>query len=171
MLMQILDYPTYTSIGSPLSIIAGAAPGIYRPLNLFLHSIVGIYVLIEWYLAWKKEDARFLWAAFLTLVITNLVAFRTATTNYVMLLPILFYVFKFTQERWGRAGSVFVGFLFLTLWIGLWALFLTTVKGNVEQPIMYLPLPFICLIGLWWVRWWATRAPRLPLEQYFKKFA
>jgi hypothetical protein len=170
MIMQILDYPTYTSIGSPLSIIAGAAPGIYRQINLFLHAVFAIYLLVEWYLALKKDEHHFLWAVFLTLVITNLVAFRTATTNYVVLLPVLIYVFKIIQERWRIAGRIVTWFVLATLWLGLWAIFLVTVKGNIEQPIMYLPLPFICLAGLWWVRWWATQAPRLPLELYLKKF-
>lgn len=171
MLYQLLDYPTYTNIGSPLSIIAAAAPGIYRPFNLFLHLVFTVYLLVEWYLVLKKDDAHFLWAASLTLVITNLVAFRTATTNYVVLVPILFYVFKVAQERWRIAGSIFTWFILILLWAGLWALFLITVKGNVEQPIMYLPVPFLCLVGLWWVRWWATRAPRMPLELYLQKFA
>lgn len=171
MVMQILDYPTYTSIGSPLSIIAGSAPGIYQPLNTFLNSVVLLYLLVEWYLAWKKDEAHFLWTAFLTLVISNLVAFRTATTNYIVFIPILFYVFKITQERWRIAGSIFGWFALFLLWGALWALFLMTVKGNTEQPIMYLPMPFISLLGLWWTRWWAIRAPRLPLEVFLKKFA
>jgi hypothetical protein len=170
MILQILDYPTYTSIGSPLSIIAGAAPGIYRPINLFLHGVFVIYLLVEWYLALNKDEPHFLWTVLLTLVITNLVAFRTATTNYVVLLPVLLYVFKFIQERWRIAGRIVTWIVLAALWLGLWAIFLMTVKGNIEQPIMYLPLPFICLAGLWWVRWWATHAPMLPLELYLKKF-
>jgi len=170
MILQILDYPTYTSIGSPLSIIAGAAPGIYRPINIFLHVVFIVYLLVEWYLALNKDESHFVWTVLLTLVITNLVAFRTATTNYVVLLPVLLYVFKTIQERWRIAGRIVTGFVLAVLWLGLWAIFLMTVKGNIEQPIMYLPLPFICLASLWWVRWWATQASMLPLELYLKKF-
>jgi hypothetical protein len=66
-------------------------------------------MLVEWYLALKKEEAHFLWAAILTLVITNLVAIRTATTNYDELLPLLFYIIKFIQSRWRIAGSIVGG--------------------------------------------------------------
>ena len=48
-----------------------------------------------------------------------------------------------------------------SLFLGLWALFLATVEGNVESPLMYLPVPFLTLFGLWWIRWWAVRAVRL----------
>ena len=45
--------------------------------------------------------------------------------------------------------------------VGMWALFLATIEGNVEHPVMYLPLPILTLLGLWWARWWAIRAVRL----------
>ena len=51
------------------------------------------------------------------------------------------------------------------LGIGLWGLFLQTVEGNVEHPIMYLPLPLFCLLFLWWVRWWAVRPKRMLYEE------
>jgi hypothetical protein len=82
-----------------------------------------------------------------------------------MLLPVLFLVFRVMHERWGRTGLILVfltmGFLFL----GLWMLFLRTVNGNLEHSIMYLPLPFLSLLGLWWVRWWVIRPPRTLYEE------
>ena len=166
MLWQMLDYPSYTDIGSPLSIIASAAPGIGAALGVVLNGLVIIYLLIEWVLAWGKDERWFLWTAFLTLVLTNMVAFRTATTNYVMLLPVLFLIFKVWDERWGLVGKVMMWITMGLLAVGLWVLFLNTVDGNIEHPIMYLPLPLFCLIGLWWVRWWAVRPPRMLFEEY-----
>jgi hypothetical protein len=52
----------------------------------------------------------------------------------------------------------------LLLLLGLWALFIATVQGNVESPWMYLPLPVFTLLGLWWTSWWVRRLPRLPLQ-------
>ena len=166
MIWQMLDYPSYTDIGSPLSIVASAAPGISSALSLVLNGLVIIYLIVEWVLAWGKDDRWFLWTALLTLVLTNLVAFRTATTNYVMLLPVLFLIFKVWDERWGVAGKVLMWVTLVGLAVGLWVLFLNTVDGNIEHPIMYLPLPIFCLIGLWWVRWWAVRPPRMLFEEY-----
>ncbi len=165
MLWQLLDYPNYTDIGSPLSIIAGAAPGIRGPLNIALNLVAILYLLWTWIDAWGKEFSYFMWAALMTLVITNLVAIRTATTNYIMLLPVIFVLLKSLDERWGRVGRVLMWLLLLLLAAGLWALFLSTVDGNVEHRIMYLPLPAITLLGLWWVRWWTVRRPRLLYEE------
>jgi hypothetical protein len=44
--------------------------------------------------------------------------------------------------------------------VGLWALFLATVEGNQESPLMYFPIPLLSLLGLWWIRWWVQRRSR-----------
>ena len=163
---QLLDYPKYTDTGSPLSIIASQMPGIYTPVNIFLNGIFLIYLLVEWFVVLRKGDHYFLWTAMMTLVISNLVAYRTATTNNIVLIPVMFYIFRIAEERWHIIGKVFVYFALLAFGIGLWILFFKSVSGNIENPIMYLPFPLFCLAGLWWIRWWATRAPRLPIESF-----
>ncbi len=167
MIQQISEYPsytTYTHIDSPLSFIADLMPGIRATLNGVLHLLAGLYLLVEWVLAWGKDQRHFLWTAAMTMVVTNLIAYRTATTNYMMLLPVLFLIFRVWEYRWKSLGSGAVWITLLTFILGLWALFITTVQGNQEAPIMYLPLPFFCLIGLWWVRWWAMRPDRLMFD-------
>ncbi len=166
MFRQMLDYPDYTDIGSPLSIIANAMPGLSETLNGVLHVVAVFYLLIEWVLAWGKDERSFFWAALMTMTVTNLIALRTATTNYVMLLPVLFLVFRVWEQRWKSAGKAGVWGTLLVLFAGPWVLFITTVEGNYESPLMYLPLPFFCLFALWWVRWWAIRPPRLMLEEF-----
>jgi hypothetical protein len=166
MLWQVMEYPDYTSrIGSLTSIIAAAVPGLQTKLNVGLQIVLWGYLIVEWILAWKKEIPWFLWTAMMTLVITNFVALRTATTNYVMLLPVLLLIFKIWRRRWGKVGNAVVGFVLVCLLLGLWMLFVNTVDVNVEQPAMYLPLPILCLLGLWWVRWWAIHSIRLPDDE------
>jgi hypothetical protein len=161
-LRQLVAYPTYTDIGSPVSIIASAAPAAQTWLNRIMTALLVLYLLWEWGQALGQGERPFLWAAQLTLVITNLVAFRTATTNYVALLPALCLNFSVWNERWGRRSVVPVIATLVALAAGLWALFLNTVEGNVESAAMYLPMPIILLFGLWWARWWSRRDPRLP---------
>ncbi|NUM45153.1 MAG: DUF2029 domain-containing protein [Anaerolineales bacterium] len=168
MIRQITEYPSYTAytnIDSPLSYLADLMPGIRSTLNSLLHVLAGLYLLIEWGLAWRKDQRHFLWTAAMTMVVTNLIAYRTATTNYMMLLPVLFLIFRVWEYRWKGLGVGAVWFNLLLFLIGLWALFLVTVQGNQEAPIMFIPLPFFCLIGLWWVRWWAMRPDRLLFDE------
>ena len=100
----------------------------------------------------------------MTIVVTNLVAYRTATTNFMMMLPALFLIFALWEARWRIGGRIAVWVSLIVLGFGSWALFLATVRGNEEQAIMYLPFPIFCLLGLWWVRWWAIRPQRGMLQ-------
>jgi hypothetical protein len=167
MLWHLLEYPSYTQTGSPIDIVAASIPGLSVKLNIGLHVAIWGYLIVEWVLGWKKDQSWFLWTAMMTLVITNFVTPRTATTNYVVLLPVLFLIFKVWRQRWGKIGNGLVAFVLMTLLIGLWLLFLNTVEGNAEAPVMYLPLPIFCLFGLWWVRWWAIRPIRLHRVEQF----
>jgi hypothetical protein len=156
-LRQLADYPTYTDIGSPISVLASIVPPARSWIDRILTALLLLYLLWEWSQALGKGERPFLWAAQLTLVITNLVALRTATTNFVAMLPALCLIFAVWSERWGRGSHLPVVLIIVALLAGLWALFLSTVEGNVESAAMYLPLPVILLLGLWWARWWARR--------------
>jgi hypothetical protein len=150
---QLSKYVDNTFIGSPVSIILLAVwPGAGRWVELLISGLLGGYLLWEWWQARGHTGRRFLWAGALTLVITNIVALRTATTNYVMMLPALFLFLRWVQERWSRTGGWLVIGIEAGLFVGIWAAFLLTLEGNVEQPLPYLPLPLFLLVGLWVMR-------------------
>jgi hypothetical protein len=158
---QIIDYTTYTSrIGPPVSILAGLIPSISRPITAFLTGLGLIYLAFLWQRALGKGDRWFQWTAAMTIAVTNLIALRTATTNYVVMLPALVLVFTVWNERWGKRANPIILFALFGLFAGLWSLFLVTVEGNLEHPALYLPLPLLSLTGLWWSRWWVLRELR-----------
>ena len=160
-LQQLIEHPTYTVIGPPVEILGDAFPSMSSVIAVALGGALVLYLLWEWAKAAGKPDRWFQWTAALTIVVTNLVAFRTATTNYVVLLPALCIVFAVLADRWGAKGDVVILLVMAVILVGMWALFLATIEGNVEHPVIYLPLPILTLLGLWWARWWAVRAVRL----------
>lgn len=161
---QLVNYPSYTDrIGSTLSIISGLMPGIMEPVNIFLHGVFYLYLVVEWFRSKGKGENGFIWTAFLTLVITNLVAYRTATPHYVALIAPLFLISRVMEERWGKSGRWVSSLMYVVIFVGLWMLFLTTVQGVDEQAVMYVPVPFLILIFMWWMRWWMMR----PITAYF----
>jgi hypothetical protein len=162
-LRQLVSYPTYTNLGSPLSILITGLSGGSSLVTWILTGGLVAYLLLEWGLSLGGGELNFQWTAAMTLVVTNLIAFRTATTNFVVLLPALILIFHSWAQRWGRRGYLAVWIVCLLLIGGLWVLFLFTVDGNMEAPIMYLPLPIFTFVGLLWSRWWILRASRQPL--------
>jgi hypothetical protein len=163
-LRQMISYPDYTGrVGSVMSIIAGWLPGIAKKLNFFLTAAAYLYLLTEWIRSRGKDVTTFVWTAFMTLVITNLVAYRTATPHYVTLLGPIFLICKVLEDRWHKTGTWINFGIFTFLLVGLWALFLATVRGVDEAAVMYLPVPFLSLFFLWWTRWWALK----PFKAFF----
>jgi uncharacterized membrane protein len=157
-LRQVVEYPSYTELGPPVSIITSVIPRASGIAAVALGGVLLLYLLWEWTQALGKPDRWFQWTSAMTITVTNLVAIRTATTNYVVLLPVLILVFSTLRERWGEASRPAIFGIIAVLLIGLWWLFLSTVEGNVEGPAMYLPLPILAFTGLWWTRWWAVRS-------------
>ncbi len=164
-IQQLMNYPGYTDrIGSIVSIIAGVTPGIKDQVSTGLMIVFYAYMVFEWLRTRGNDIPTFLWTAYITLVITNFVAYRTATPHYVALLAPIFLVSKVIGERWGTFGKWVSGATYVLFFAGLWVLFILTIKGNDEQAIMYIPVPVITLIGLWWTRWWAIRPPTRLVE-------
>jgi hypothetical protein len=85
----------------------------------------------------------------LTLVVTNMIVVRTATTNYVMMYIPLFLGLKVAAERL-PGGHGWVAAFYLVSTVSSWLLFLNTLSGDLEHPIVYLPLPITLLVMLIW---------------------
>ncbi|MFQ6015919.1 MAG: glycosyltransferase family 87 protein [Anaerolineae bacterium] len=146
------QYLGYTQIGSPLQIVSDAILSQGGDIAATMAGLLLVgYLLYQW---WKESQhgwGRWPWLVSLTIAVTLTVATRTATTNQLLLLLPLFLWLKMmdhqrTWPSWGVA-LLLVGLLLLP-----WFLFLATVQGDVEQPIMYVPLPLFFLFLLWYQR-------------------
>jgi hypothetical protein len=164
---QVLAYPGYTLPGTPGEIFAAWMPGVGVRLGMVLTVLTAGAMFWEWRAAYGKEFRWFIWAAYLTLVLTNLIGVKTATENYISLYPVLVLVLAVWDERWGLTGRVMIVFSMILLSVGLWGLFLATVEKGaqpVQNSILFFPTPVFLIVGLYWVRWWAVRSQRPLLD-------
>jgi hypothetical protein len=110
---------------------------------------VGAFSAYALWEAWRRRGAGwdgFLWTTGLYMILTHFIAPRTATTHYTMLLLPLFAWFAQLREQLGdRARWAVVG-AEVTLCVGQWVIFLTTVRGNYETAPVYLPFPILMLL-------------------------
>ena len=88
-----------------------------------------------------------------------------------MLVIPLAFVFSVVYDRWRRAGAVVAFLLLLLVLLMPWALYLFALpmlKSNFGD-ILYLFLPVFTLLGLYWIRWWAIRPPRIWADSLMYK--
>lgn len=167
-LRQLAAFPDYALPGTPGAIFKTWLPGIGRQLGWVLSGIMAAILVIEWAQALNKDFRWFYWTACLTLTITNLIGVQTITGNYVALLPAAILVFAIWVERWRWLGRFLTLLSMIALTVGLWWLFISTLE-TAAQPIqslvMFFPLPFFLLVGLFWVRHWAVRSTRPLLDE------
>jgi hypothetical protein len=150
MQIQLADYTQYTHIGSPLNIITTIVfPSLGSNGEWVLIGILLVWLLWEWWqVKFDQGSERLDWVIALTLIITNMIVKRTATTNYIMMLPALFLIFKTCTDRFGAKANLWIISTQIVLAVGIWALFAFTLKGNAEQWPVYFPFPFGLLAAM-----------------------
>jgi hypothetical protein len=108
------------------------------------------YLLYEWWGVLRNPAApqdrpTIDWVIGLTLVITQLVAPRMATTYFIVYLYPLLMLFQ-RLSALGRRGTIAIVALLVALGVGPWWLFLATLtRGTIEANINYVPLPLLML--------------------------
>lgn len=147
---RVTLYSEYTHNQCPVWTIALLGPAV----TAIYVSALTLLLLWSWRRALQAGDNReFYWTLGLTLIVTNLISPRAATTDYVLMLVPTLGLFAALDRtpRWGRIALI--ALLTISL-IGLWGLHIATVQDNWEQAVMYLPWPFA--LGVVWVvcrRW------------------
>ncbi len=151
-LNEVLRYPGYNPAGTVGAALQDIMPGVGDYLSVGLTIVVVILLLYVWYQAWKADYPGFLWGVCLTLVLSQIAGIQTDPGNYIILFAPLVYVFAGWQKLWGTRGEWGAILLMIGLFLGLWVLFLATVEGSTQHPIMFFPLPLILLSGLYSIR-------------------
>jgi len=147
-LNNITAYSDYVGFGSPLeNMTAQFAPGFDQILNPLVIVVLGGFMLWLWWGVLFKDPEDFIWAANWTLLIGNLIAFRSATANHVVLYLAMMLIFK----RWlGARFEWRILAIQIISSVFLWMLFLNTIdttRGeNFEAIFMHGLMPTILII-------------------------
>jgi len=149
---QVVYYPAYTVTGSPLWVITSYYfSWLGKPVEYLL--IAGLLLYLFWRWRWLPKlspaSNHFLFIIGLTLIITNIIIVRTATTNYLIMYIPLFMVLHILSQQ--RHGNVWVALFYGLSILFTWALFLATIEGDQEHPITFLPLPLGLLLVMIWL--------------------
>jgi hypothetical protein len=120
--------------------------GLGSTSEIIVTSLIGAYLLFEWWRCRHATGQTMLWVTGLTLNLTFFVAVQIATTAYIVLLIPLFQIFERLTKRGSRLTNTGVLAAAVVLLVGQWAIFLTTIDGNFETAPSYLLLPLGLLV-------------------------
>jgi hypothetical protein len=124
-----------------------------------LIAVLAIYMIWEWTKSFSQEDPWFIWVAALTMTITAIIVPSSSPSAYLILLPILTYVIGLAVHRWGKTGQFGGAIAIVALMIASWVSAVSTTGEDLPPRLL---LPLFAIVGLLWMRWWSTRAYRLP---------
>ncbi len=147
---QVVYYPAYTITGSPLWVITGYYfSWMGKPVEYLLIAALLLCLLWQWRQLPNLPPTadHFLFIIGLTLIITNVIIVRTATTNYIIMYIPLFLVLRTVSQR-VKHGTLWVALFYGGSIVFTWALFLVTIQGDLEHPVTYLPLPLLLLLAM-----------------------
>jgi hypothetical protein len=151
-LFRIANYSGYTVGQSPIWLLTHQVlPTLGDTGEMIVDGILLIGMARAWRISCRRQaDESFWWALSITLVVSNLIVARSATTNYVMLLIPALWLFTVIDRRWAHGRRLILLYLIVSL-IGLWWLHAVTVVGNQEQAIMFIPVPVVLGLMLAWI--------------------
>jgi hypothetical protein len=162
-LWEILKYPGYNPAGTLAAALAEWLPNLEKEFKWGIAIILGFILLSESWKARKGNFSHFLWTGLLIMMISQWIGIQTDPGNFILLFPGLILVLSILVNRWEEKGTwISIGYL-AVLFIVPWITFVITIQRTyqpVQNPIMFIPLPLLSLLGLYWTKWWVISSSR-----------
>ncbi|HEY3473285.1 MAG TPA: glycosyltransferase 87 family protein [Anaerolineales bacterium] len=158
----------YRAAGLTLSyILTTWFPNIQFPLAPVISLALAIILFIEWAETVHAHFRRVVWTAALSLAATPLIGFPIFPSNHVVLILPFILILALVWERWQRYRVVRILLLLIPVLAIPFALYIRAV--SVYDPLVLnlisiLP-PVAAIVGLYWMRWWAVRSPRIWFDR------
>ena len=152
-----IAYSDYVAFGTPLeNLLHFLLPAsLAAPLTIILSIVFLLALLPGWWFAFKGRPGAYTWAIMSTLIIGSLIAFRSATTNQIILyLPLFFFFQRLTEPGAALRAALIEGGLMVVMW----GAFIVTLAGDWEHIMMHGLLPSLLLIlyAVDWRRLWQS---------------
>lgn len=127
-----------------------------------------VFLTYEAILAMNDYVRHLAWVALLALVLNQFLGFAMFAAHQVVLLPAVIMIIALVWERW-RRRRVPYSLLVLALAIAFpYALYYQTLQQpeRIYSDLTKILPPVLTLAGLYWMRWWAVRPPRIWADQF-----
>ena len=154
------------SFGTTLAYIF---PSLSFPVGRWIAMIIGVVLLFESIRSVNEHFRHVAWVAFLTLAVNPIMGFAIFPSNHVVFIPAFVLVTALAWERWVK-NRMLVSVVLLAI-VFLFSFGLYYSQGLFTEMSLYSDLlkilpPVLTTIGLYWMRWWAIRPPRIWADQF-----
>lgn len=143
-------------------------PNLINSAGRWITAVVTTILLFESIRMVSEHFSHVAWVAFLALALNPMLGFPIFSSDHVALLPAFILVIALVWERWERRRAITNFLLFglaIFLPFGLHFQGLQTPDRLYSDLLKILP-PILAVIGLFWMRWWAVRPPRIWADQF-----
>lgn len=152
------------TFGSTISTIF---PNTGFSIGFWTSILLGVILFLEWLGSVGSQYRRIVWTVCLSLAVTPLMGFAVFPSDYVVLLPSLILIVMLVWERWTRQRVLFVLLVLLAAFFVPFWLYYRIIGGGpqIYSSLLTILPPIAAIIGLYWMRWWAFRSPRIWFDQ------
>jgi hypothetical protein len=142
-------------------------PNAKFPIGFWASLFLGITLFLEWLGSVDSHYRRIVWTVCLSLAVTPLMGFAVFPSNHVVLFPAFILIIALVWERWTRWRVLYTLLILLAATAVPFWLSLRVIEGYPQiysDLLTFLP-PIAAIVGLYWMRWWAFRSPRIWFDQ------
>ena len=142
-------------------------PQLKFSLGRWLLFLIGAILCLEALRAIDGHFRHIAWVAFLALALNPLVGFAIFPTNHIVLLPAVVLIVALVWERWTSIRALLSVLLLLLIFLFSHGLHYqsSTAPERLYSDLLKILPPILAVLGLYWMRWWAVRPPRIWADE------
>lgn len=142
-------------------------PQLRFEIGRWLTFLFGAILCLEALGAIEGHFRHIAWVAFLSLALNPMLGFAIFPTNHVVLLPTIVLIVALVWERWRNIRALLSILLLLLVFLFSHGLYY---QSSIAPERLYTDLlkilpPILAALGLYWMRWWAVRPPRIWADE------
>ena len=136
-------------------------------INRWLVMIGGVILLFEAIRSVYEHTRHVMWAGSLALALNPLLGFAIFSSNHVVLIPAIVLLTALVWERWTKKQIFVIIFIIGLILFSFFGFYLETINNSARlySDLLRVLPPCVATLGLYWMRWWAVRPPRIWTDQ------
>jgi len=142
-------------------------PELQLSLGRWLLFLTSTILCLEALRAIESHFRHIAWVAFLALALNPLIGFAIFPTNHIVLLPAGVLIVALVWERWTNIRALLSVLLLLLIFLFSHGLYYqsSTAPERLYSDLLKILPPMLAALGLYWMRWWAIRPPRIWADE------